>query len=245
VRIAMRTDGKPQEIVRSFKRRRDPLAYRAPVPRDRGTGSVVVLATMTLKAFLDWWLKAVGQRVRPRTVASCQDVLARYVRTDFGACRLDLLSTLLIQRHIEVLTRRTSSDRVVNHEAGKSHTNQRYLSARTIQYAMSILGTALRRRPSGVSCLNNPSVDVELPRQQRQEMWRWGKEREELPEITLTGISTNGDAREPSAYSRTYGAPCFSTTVERGFRMVGSHPRPSNEHFGGRQGSARASRSTR
>jgi len=176
VRIGAKPDGRPQEIVRSFRRRRDALAYRAQVLQERATGSVVVPSRMTLNAFLDRWLAAVGQRVRPQTVASYRDVLARYVRQDLGVRRLDQLTPLVIQRHIQVLTSRDSRRRVFDRDTGTSRTAEGLLSPRTIRYSMSILRGALRQAVKWRLLSHNPSTDVEVPRQQRQEMQAMGKE---------------------------------------------------------------------
>ena len=177
VRIGAKPNGKPLEVVKSFKLQRDAKSFLNKLLQDRANGTAVAQAKMTLNVYLDHWLEAsVKQGVRTQTAESYRDVLDRYVRPGLGARRVDQLTALAIQRHLQALGERVTTRRVQDSATGKLKKVERRLSPRTIRYAYSVLSAALKQAVKWRIIPHNPATDVEVPRQPRREMQALGKD---------------------------------------------------------------------
>lgn len=109
-------------------------------------------ANLTLGAYLDQWLETAARpKLRPKTFADYQALLARYVRPKFGAKKLTALTALDVQRLYNEM-----------HAAG--------LSSRTIRYTHAVLRAALNKAVKARLLAHNPVTVVDLPRQERKEM---------------------------------------------------------------------------
>ena len=107
---------------------------------------------VTVDEFLDHWLKtAVKPKVRAKTHRDYAAMLRRYIRPAIGARILASLSPLEIQAAYQVMI-------------------ERKLSARTVRYAHAVLRAAIRQAIRWQLLLNDPTLGVELPREQCREM---------------------------------------------------------------------------
>lgn len=184
VRTGTDPDGKARFLTKTFKKRGDAKDYLTKVQQDRAEGKVIRESKLTLGQYLERWLEtAVKQSVRPQTVESYRTVLDRYIRRELGGRRLDQLTPLAIQSHLQALSEKTSTRRVHAPKKGRGKgrdgepaiINKHYkLSARTIRYAHSILNAALRQAVKWRILAYNPAADVERVRQHRREMQALG-----------------------------------------------------------------------
>jgi integrase len=145
--------GKRQYLNRTFhgNKKEAQRALNAML-RDQDQGTLIEPTRSSLNSYLDQWLDTAARpRVRPRTLASYQDVLRLYVRPRLGARPLAKLGPLDLQDAYAKL-------------ADDGH------SARTIRYAHSILNSALKQAVKWKLLQTNPADHVELPRQQRREI---------------------------------------------------------------------------
>jgi integrase len=120
--------------------------------REKDTGRLVRPDKRPLGEYLDWYLaNVVKTRVRASTFASYALVFANYVRPELGAVRLDKLTPL----HLQALVSKLS---------------ERGLSARTVRYALAILGGAMIKARRLRLIPWNPLEEVDLPRESRRDL---------------------------------------------------------------------------
>ena len=106
----------------------------------------------TFGKFLTRWLEDdVKSRVRASTFASYTEALKRYVLPALEHARLDRIGPATLQRLVSRLV-------------------ERRLSARTIRYAMALVGAALNTARQWRILPFSPMADVKLPRQLRREL---------------------------------------------------------------------------
>lgn len=107
---------------------------------------------VTVDEFLDHWLKtAVKPKVCGKTYRDYAAMLGRYIRPAIGSRMLTSLSTLEIQAAYQLMI-------------------DRKLSARTVRYAHAVLRAAIRQAIRWQLLLTDPTLGVQLPRQQRREI---------------------------------------------------------------------------
>jgi integrase len=93
---------------------------------------------------------AVDGRLRAKTARDYRTLLARYVRPEFGSVKLGRLKPLAIQSLLLSLINRG-------------------LSARTVRYTHAVLSSALDQARRWKLLVENPAVDVPLPRVDKRE----------------------------------------------------------------------------
>jgi integrase len=108
-------------------------------------------AKIPLNQYLDRWLSIVKTRVREKTCQDYERLLEKYVRPQLGERLLTGISPLDIQSAYQLIT-------------------DHGLSARTVRYTHSVLGSALRQAVKWRLLLQNPVEGVQLPRLVRREM---------------------------------------------------------------------------
>jgi integrase len=177
-------DGKPRFITKTYKKRGEAKDYLAKVQRDRSEGKVIHESKLTLGQYLDRWIDtAVKQSARPQTAESYKTILDLYIREGLGGYRLDQLTPLAIQGHLQALSEKVSTRRVRAPKKAKGRdgeqqpafiTKEYRLSPRTIRYAHAILSAALKQAVRWRILAHNPAADVERVRQPRHEMQALG-----------------------------------------------------------------------
>jgi integrase len=101
--------------------------------------------------YLDWWLyAAVDGRLRDKSARDYRALLDRYVRAELGHTRLDRLQPLDIQSLLGAMT-------------------SRGLSARTVRYTHAVLRSALDQARRWKLLMENPAIEMPLPRAERNE----------------------------------------------------------------------------
>jgi integrase len=109
--------------------------------------------TLTVSGWLDEWLAAnVRPRCRPRTIASYEDICRLYIRPAIGDVQLSKLGALNITRMLDGLTARGD------------------LSPTTVNYAYSVLRTALRRAVKSGRVARNAATYVDPPARAKNEL---------------------------------------------------------------------------
>ncbi len=132
--------------------KKDAETYRNKVARERDTGTFIEPAVLSVKEYLDKWLKTSARpRLRERTHEDYSQLLARYVHPVLGSKRLCDVRPLDIQNLYADMTGRG-------------------LSARTVRYTHAILSSALKQAIRWRMLTNNPCDAVGLPRAERREM---------------------------------------------------------------------------
>jgi integrase len=185
VRVGTTPDGRPEFITKTYKKLGDAKDFLTKTRQDKNEGKVVRESKLTLSQFLDKWLDSVKQSVRPQTAESYRWSLDHYVRPALGGKRLDQITPLVIQAHFQALAEQTFTRRVraprpaktaktADKDAPVYVTREYKLSARTIRYAQSLLGAALRQAVRWRILAYNPAADVEKVRQPRREMQALG-----------------------------------------------------------------------
>jgi integrase len=126
--------------------------YLNKVLRDRDLGRQVAGAEITLNEYLDRWLETAAMpRLREKSYRSYESLLRRYVRPALGPRNLAAICPLDIQAVYQQLV-------------------ERGLSARTIRYTHSVLGSAMRQAIRWRLLAEDPTNGAQLPRQQRREL---------------------------------------------------------------------------
>ena len=115
------------------------------------TGVFAEPSQQRLAEYLTGWLNG-RMKLRPRTLAGYQRLLARYVnRTDLAGEPLARLTTTRLEQHYAWL-------------------GQQGLSPRTVRLVHSILSCALQKAARDRLIRSNPATGAELPKQARKEM---------------------------------------------------------------------------
>ena len=117
--------------------------------RDRGRETDG--AKLRLNQYLDRWLETAEMRLRERTFEDYQYLLNKHVRPRLGERRLAAISPLDIQAIYKQML-------------------DRKLSARTVHYAHTVLGSALRQAVKWQLLEQSPAAGVQLPRVHRTEL---------------------------------------------------------------------------
>lgn len=155
VRVPMGTDANGKRIYWTTTvhgKQKDAEAVATEKLNERDKHTLVQPSRMSLDAYLDHWLHdAAKPRLRPRTYASYEALLARHVRKPLGARRLSDITPRDIQACYATML-----------ENG--------LAARTVRYVHAVLSSALKQAVRWQMLPRNPAEFVDLPRQQRQEM---------------------------------------------------------------------------
>ena len=114
---------------------------------------------MTVKAFvLDEWLPTVSKR--PTTVSSYRMLLEHYVVPHIGELTLTQLTAAHVRNMADLLSE-------------KGGRNDRPLSARTVNYTLTVLRMALSYAVSEGCLLRNPATGVSGPHRARKEIETW------------------------------------------------------------------------
>ena len=132
--------------------KKDAQKYLNGALREKDLGTFVEPARFTVGEYLDRWLADAAQpRLRARTYVEYENLLKRYVRPVLSERRLSDVTSLDIQAlYAGMLGRK--------------------LSARTVRYTHAVLSSALKQAVKWGLLGRNPADNVDLPRQQRQEM---------------------------------------------------------------------------
>lgn len=144
------------EMVKGSKK--DAQAVLNKLLRAKDMGALAVPSGSTLNEYLDHWLEAAAKpRLREMTYHEYKGQLARYVRPELGHVKLSKLTPVAIQ---------TCYSKIL--EAG--------LSARTVRLTHAILRNALSQAVKWRTLPYNPADAVDLPKQQREEMYALSRE---------------------------------------------------------------------
>ncbi len=141
------TNGKRRYFSRQIKgTRRDAQKLLTATLRDMDTGTFVEPTKLTVKEYLERWLKdAARPRVSRRTANGYAGIVERYILPSLGLQRLDKLQPLDIQKaYGDMLSRG--------------------LSARVVRHAHAVLHNALKQAVKWGILSRNPSDLVELPK---------------------------------------------------------------------------------
>lgn len=141
------TNGKRRYFSRQIKgTRRDAQKLLTATLRDMDTGTFVEPTKLTVKEYLERWLKdAARPRVSRRTGNGYAGIVERYISPSLGAQRLDKLQALDIQKaYGDMLSRG--------------------LSARVVRHTHAVLHNALKQAVKWGILSRNPSDLVELPK---------------------------------------------------------------------------------
>jgi len=185
VRVGTTPDGRPEFITKTYKKLGQAKDYLIKTQQDKNEGRVVRESKLTLNQFLDKWLESIKQSVRAQTAESYRWSLEHYVRSALGGKRLDQITPLVIQAHFQALSEQVFSRRVraqrpanpaeaTEKDAPAYITKEYKLSPRTIRYAQSVLGAALKQAVRWRILPYNPAADVDKLRQPRREMQALG-----------------------------------------------------------------------
>ena len=138
--------------------------------RARDTGTLVEPPKMSLDTLLDKWLEtAVKPRTAERTYRDYKGVARRYIRPALGDYQLSQVSPAAVQ------------------ELYASMTN-RGLSPRTVRHVQNVLHNAFEQAIRWQLVTSNPTVHIDLPRQEHKEMKVMSEE-----EATLFLQAARGD----------------------------------------------------
>ncbi len=174
VRVGTKTNGSPRYLLRTFPLQREAKAFLEDTLKDLRGGRLVEPSKLTLNAYLDQWLEAAAKpALRPNTFESYCNFLDRYIRPELGEINLDRLTPLLLQAHVERLSKHKVNLRqkkARKGEAAPPAPPARTLSPRTIRYAMTILAAALHQAVKWRMLVVNPCDAIGLPRQTRRQM---------------------------------------------------------------------------
>jgi integrase len=107
---------------------------------------------ITVAKYLRWWLEqhSAAKQLSPKTCESYKDIIERYLIRNLGALKLEELTTAHIQAFVT--------------EANKG------LSSRTVEYAVTILKTALKHAAKKHKFIReNPAEMVDMPTHRRHQ----------------------------------------------------------------------------
>ena len=108
---------------------------------------------LTVDAFLDKWLEVyVRPKLAAKTVYSYEQLMRLHIRPYLGTVKLEELNPLILQRHINKLTK-----------VGRKDGREGNLSFRTVQYVHRVLHKALDSATKWQLLSRNPADAVELP----------------------------------------------------------------------------------
>jgi integrase len=147
------------------------------------------LSNSKLDEYLDWWLyAAVDNRLRPKTARDYRALLERYVRPELGQKRIDRLQPLDLQSLLLGMTARG-------------------LSPRTVRYTHAVLRSALDQARRWKLLVENPALEMPLPRAvrrefqvlSREEAQRLASECRKDPQISVFLVALSTGLR-PSEY---------------------------------------------
>lgn len=157
VKLGPGPDGKPRELVKTYKLQREAKAYVEDTRKDIRGGKVVEPSKLTLGEYLDRWLEdAAKPALRANTLESYSDYLKLYVRPELAGFKLDQLSPLVLQRFVNGMT-------------------EKGLAPRTVRYAFSVLAAALKQAVKWRILQFSHCAAVELPKPKRREMQALGR----------------------------------------------------------------------
>ncbi len=112
-----------------------------------GTGSITKTPVETLSEYLGKWIRSVAaMSVKPRTLQSHQECIARYLDNPLGKLLLAQVTTARIQEHYAHLIK------------------DRKLSVGTVRRAHAVLSSALKVAVQQSLLAQNPALSVTLPR---------------------------------------------------------------------------------
>jgi integrase len=132
--------------------KKDAQIFLNGVLREIDMGIFVAPSPITVSEYFDRWLQAAAKpKLSERTYADYEDLLERYVRSQFGHKKLSELKTLDVQELYSVML-------------------QRGLSARTVRYTHAVISSAFKQAVKWGMLARNPAAFVDLPRQARKEM---------------------------------------------------------------------------
>ncbi|EGD51740.1 integrase family protein [Thermoanaerobacter ethanolicus JW 200] len=132
--------------------KKDAEKYKIEKLNEINKGIFVEPANITLKEYLDEWIKtSLKGRVKATTYQSYVKIIELYIKPVLGDYKISKLNPLLIQ---DMLTNMMNKN----------------LSARTIRYTHTILKNALNQAVKWQIISNNPCNNVDLPKQTKQEM---------------------------------------------------------------------------
>lgn len=133
--------------------KKDAQAYLNKVLRERDMGTYIEPAKLSLDEYLAKWLATAAKpRLRPRTFESYERLLRCHVRPTLGNRALSAITPMEIQALYNGMQ------------------EQKDLSARTVRYVHAVLRNALGQAVKWRFLQQNPTDNVDLPRQQREEM---------------------------------------------------------------------------
>jgi|SRR5215213_6948590 len=139
-------NGKRRYFSRQIKGKRNARKLLTATLRDMDIGAFVEPTKLTVKEYLERWLKdAARPRVSRRTADGYAGILERYIWPSLGSQRLDKLHPLDIQKVYGYML-------------------SRGLSARVVRHTHAVLHNALRQAVKWGILLRNPSDLVELPK---------------------------------------------------------------------------------
>jgi integrase len=164
IRIFMGRDAKGKQIFHHktiHGTKKDAETYRNKVVRDKDMGTFIEPAVVTVKDYLNKWLKTAARpRLRERTYDGYSELLTRYVHPILGEKRLCDVRPLDIQNLYTDMT-------------------ERGLSPRTVRYTHAIFSSAFKQAIRWHMLIHNPCEAVELPRSERREMKAFSPEEAE------------------------------------------------------------------
>lgn len=125
---------------------------------DQARGVPLVVERQTVEEFLNRWLETIVRpHRRPKTAASYDEVVQRYLIPRLGRYQLSRLSP----EHVQA---------AVNNLQARGRRNGGPLGARTVEYAQSVLQRALNQALRWGLITRNVAILVETPRVERKEM---------------------------------------------------------------------------
>jgi len=135
------------------------------------TGTLPPPATITVAAYLRWWLGVVERSTRPKTADSYRGIVEQHLVPALGARRLQQLTTT----HIEECLRQVKAHRVLPGRAGAPPSvTVREPSPRLVAYVLAVLSIALRQAVRAGLLSRNPAAAVRGPRATRRDPVVWG-----------------------------------------------------------------------
>lgn len=166
VELSRDMSGRRQRKIVTAKTKTELFKKLKAVRRRVDSGQPVTDGTQTVGAYLDWWIENVApSTIKPSTVNDYRFVLKRYVKPHVGHITLSKLTPQHIRTMLHKLE---TSSRIVG--KGKMQREVVGYSARTRQYARSVLRRALKHAERDGLVTRNVVTLVDGPRVSRTKL---------------------------------------------------------------------------
>lgn len=143
--------GKRDTAIRTFKLRREAVAFQRQVEDERDSGGVVVESTQPVMDYFRDWMETVRATRRENTALSYGAMIDTYIVPIIGGLSLVALTPKRIQSLLDGMTARG-------------------LAPRTVRYTHSVLHVALGKAVSLRMLRFNPASALDLPAERRKEI---------------------------------------------------------------------------